>query len=378
MDSKVFLAPRLSGPRFEDHSLPVGILEDFTALEELIIEIAKGIYIEENSNRRRVPKGFSESVYLKLTSIEEGSSVPKLIITSLIALNSALPIENIDNFSYFEKAKDRIISIVKTVNIGETIKEEDQKYLSYFNKIGKNLLDDESIDFGYDIVNKLPSQAILDRRTRKKLLLSREQKNEYSETVKLFATVPTINQNEDKFSIESDEGIIECELKDEIRSTVLTAVTEYKSKTFISLKGTGIYNWNDKLVRIEDIESIDILDSYDISLRLNELSKLQNNWYNGEGKSPNKSRLSNFGDLFNSYFNSKLPLPAVFPTLEGNIQLEWKKDNKNIILDVNISSLESDFFYYNDFNDKDEIEQIIILSSKENWNTLNSLIEANI
>ncbi len=378
MYNEIFLAPRLSGSRFEDHTLPVSILEDFTALEELIIEVAKGIYIKENPNRRRVPKGFSESIYLKLTGIEEGSSIPKLIIASVVAMNSALPIDNLDSFTYFEKAKDKIISIIKTVNIGEVVNDEDQKYLSYFNKIGKNLLDDEFIDFGYDIETNSSSNAVLNKNTRKKLLLSREQKVEYSDKIKLFALIPTINQNENKFSIDSDEGIIECELKDEILSTVLIAVTEYKSKTFISLKGTGIYNWNDKLVRIEDIESIDILDNCDVSLRLNELSKLKSNWYNGEGRTLNKSKLSNFGNIFNSYYNSKLPLPAIFPTLEGNIQLEWKNGNKNIVLDINIDSLESNFFYYDDFNDNDEIEQTIILSSQENWSILNSLIEENI
>lgn len=378
MDSKIFLSPRLIGPRFEDHSLPVSLLEDFTALEELIIEVAKGIYIQENSNRRRVPKGFSDSIYLKLASIEEGSSIPKFIIASLVTLSSTLPLENFDNFSYFEKAKSKIISIIETVNIGESIDSEDQKYLFYFNKIGKNLLDDESIDFGYDISSRSPSSAILNKKTRKELLLSREQKGEYSDTVKLFALVPAIDQTENKFSIDSDDGIIKCELKDEILSTVLTAVTEYTNKTFVSLKGTGIYNGNDRLVRIEDIESIDILDAYDISLRLNDLSKLQNNWYNGDGKALDKFKLSSFGDIFNSYYNSKLPLPAIFPTLEGNIQLEWKRGNKNIILDVDIKTLESSFFYYNDFNDEDEIEETIILLSKENWDILNSLIENNI
>ncbi len=73
MEDKIFIAPKLTGSRFEDHSLPVNILEDFTAFEDLIIEIAKGIYLNENINRRRVPKGFADGVSLKLVDIEEGS-----------------------------------------------------------------------------------------------------------------------------------------------------------------------------------------------------------------------------------------------------------------------------------------------------------------
>lgn len=378
MGDKIFLAPRLTGARFEDHTLPVSILEDFTALEELIIDVAKGIYLVENSNRKRVPKGFSDGIYLKLTDIEEGSAIPKFAISSLVILNTALPLEDIDNFFYFEKAKDKIISIIETVNKGEFINEDNQKYLYHFNKIGKNLLDDEAIDFGYDIETKTESSAILNKTTRKKILLSREQKEEYSDNIKLFALVPSINQIQNKFSIESDDGIIECQLKDEILNTVLNAVSEYKKKTFISLSGTGIFNWNDKLVRIEDIESIDILDIYDVSLRLSELSKLENNWLNGQGKALNRQKLRAFGDIFNSYYNSKLSLPAIFPTIDGNIQLEWKNGNNNVTLEVNIDSLVSNLYYYNDSDDGDENEAIMALSSKGDWDILNSLIENKI
>ena len=32
----VFLAPKLEGKRFEDHAIPVELLEDFAVLQELI------------------------------------------------------------------------------------------------------------------------------------------------------------------------------------------------------------------------------------------------------------------------------------------------------------------------------------------------------
>jgi hypothetical protein len=60
MEEKIFIAPKLKGSRFEDHSLPVNILEDFTSLEDLLIEVAKGIYLGENVNRKRVPRGFAD------------------------------------------------------------------------------------------------------------------------------------------------------------------------------------------------------------------------------------------------------------------------------------------------------------------------------
>ncbi len=375
MEDKIFIAPRLIGSRFADHSLPVNILEDFTALEELLIEVAKGIFLSENINRKRVPRGFSDGIYLKLVDIEEGSSIAKFVIASAVSLTSSLPLENLDNFSYFEKAKDKIISIIESVNNGEATHESDYRLLSYFNKIGKNLLDDESIDFGYNYNSKVGSNAILNKITRKKLLLSGEQKTEYTVNIQLFALIPEIDQKNNSFQIESDFGNIKCPLTENIRDTVFTAFNEYKTNTYISLKGSALFNWNDKIQEVCEIESMDVLDHLDVSLRINNLLKLENNWYEGQGKSLNKDHLTKFGYLFNSYFDNKLPLPAIFPKIDGNIQLEWKKENNNVVLDIDLASLLSEFFFYNSNNELEDKEEQISLSNKEGWNSLNRLIE---
>jgi len=44
MEEKVFIAPKLIGSGFIDHSLPVNILEDFTALQDLLIEVSSAAF----------------------------------------------------------------------------------------------------------------------------------------------------------------------------------------------------------------------------------------------------------------------------------------------------------------------------------------------
>lgn len=374
MADRIFIAPRLVGSRFKDHSLPVNILEDFTALEDLIVEVAKGIYLSENVNRKRVPKGFSDGVYLKLVDIEEGSSIAKFAIASAISANSFLPLDQLNNFAYFEKAKDKIVSIVESVNNGDAPSEQDYRLLTYFNRIGKNLLDDESIDFGYNYTSKEGSNAILNKSTRKKLILSSEQKTEYLGSIKLFALIPEIDQKNNTFQIETEFGNIKCPLTDNISETVFTAFDEYKNKTYISLKGTALFNWNDKIQSISEVESMDILDPLDVSLRINNLLKLGDNWYEGQGKSLNRDQLLKFETLFNSYYDNKLPLPAIFPTVDGNIQLEWKKEKKNIILEVELSDYSAHFFYYDDKKDSDQLDAQLSISDKDGWIELNTLI----
>ncbi len=191
----------------------------------------------------------------------------------------------------------------------------------------------------------------------------------------MFALIPAIDQNSNIFYLETDYGKIQCLLNDAIRDTVFTAFNEYKKKTYVSLKGVALFNWNDKITKIEAVENLDVLDPLDVSLRINNLLKLENNWYEGQGKSLNSNDLNKFGDLFNLYFDNKLQLPAIFPKIDGNIQLEWKNDIKNIIITVELNTLKSDFFYYNDKDDQDEYESQIVLENKENWDSLNKLIE---
>jgi hypothetical protein len=70
-----FLQPRFVGDRFTGHALPLEILKDLVALDELIVETAKWLYLEENQNRKRIPKGFLEGISLKLVEVEEGSAI---------------------------------------------------------------------------------------------------------------------------------------------------------------------------------------------------------------------------------------------------------------------------------------------------------------
>jgi hypothetical protein len=175
LESKIFLSPKLTGTRFDDHTLPVNLLEDFSALEDLLIELAKKIYLDENPERQRVPKGFSDGVYLKLSNIEEGSTIPNFIIATVFNASTLLSSSSTESYKYIEKARDQIINVIENASNGEPIYLE-QKYLNYFNRIGKNLQEGEAINFGYNKINSL--EAILNKSSRKRILLSNNQKLE--------------------------------------------------------------------------------------------------------------------------------------------------------------------------------------------------------
>jgi len=67
MSTLEFLKPKLIGPRFEEHAIPLEILKDLAALEEMIIEVAKWKLLQEHPDRKRVPRGFTQGIELRLT-----------------------------------------------------------------------------------------------------------------------------------------------------------------------------------------------------------------------------------------------------------------------------------------------------------------------
>ena len=92
MPSVEFWRPRLRGARFDDGQIPLQILSDLTALREMVIDVAKWRYLSENPDRRRAPRGFANKIDLKLVSIDDGSAVPVINITTDEPLLPGIPL----------------------------------------------------------------------------------------------------------------------------------------------------------------------------------------------------------------------------------------------------------------------------------------------
>lgn len=74
-----FVAPRLVGARFDDHTIPLELLKDLAALEEFVVAVAKWKFVQQHG-RVRAPKGFTDHLSINLSSVGEGSAVPSIVI----------------------------------------------------------------------------------------------------------------------------------------------------------------------------------------------------------------------------------------------------------------------------------------------------------
>jgi hypothetical protein len=365
-----FLSPRLTGKRFDEHSVPIEILQDFGALEELIVELAKNIYLQENPKRKRVPKGFTDGVTLNLEKIEEGSTILNFVLASTFLGTTILgPTSN--SYTYFEKAKEKVIKIIDQAEKGNDLKSiVDEKYLTYFNRIGRSLKDDEDIYLSPKSYNKGPK---LNRTTRKTIMLAIGEDATYVDKFSITALITSIDRS-GHFTIESDGHKIGAKSDRKFYDTIMKTFSDLDLNTHVSIEGSGVFNKNDKLIKIEAISSMEILHPLDVSFRLSELSKLKDGWYNSEGIAPYKRGLINFEKNFLDNYDSNLPLPAIFPTYDGNIQLEWTVNLNEISLEVNLKDLVADFMKV-DVATNNIIENKVDLNKLEDWVFINSNIK---
>jgi len=360
-------SPRFEGDRFKEHRLPLDLLEDLSTLRDMTIEMAKHIYLEENPNRKRVPKNFTKGISFELESLEEGSTIPKIImISTMIGLFAR------QNTTFFEQAKDRIIQAVQASDTDNNINEfAPDNVLNYFNKFGKKLRADEFVEFN----PKGKEKAKFTKENRRKLILASSKSNEYTEEIKLRGFISEMDQAKKTFHIQFiDEKRVESSYTELEEDILKTAFLDYSKKQKVLINGTGKFSKSSKLLKMEKIDEIILLENNDVGFRLEEFSILKDGWLNGEGISFDSDSLNWISDKFEDDYDPELPTPSIFPTPEGNIQMEWSSPKFELSLNIDISKHTALFQVLNLENDNDS-ETELNLELNDDWKKINSEVK---
>jgi hypothetical protein len=368
MRSEPFLAPRLDGGRFQNHSIPLEFLKDLAVLEEMIFEIAKSKYLQDHPDRKRVPRGFTEGIELKLTGIGEGSAVANIDI--VWESDELFP----EAQTCLEGARDSVIGAISAAendqNIGDYINE---KSLAYFDRFGRNLREGEVIEF------KSPNRekpARLTKETRRKLVFSSTAVNELTEEVLLRGTIPVANQAKLTFEIQMYDGHnVKAPMSLQHFEIIRDAWNGYRQNTRVLIKGVGKYNRLQKLQGLESIEHITILDPMDVPARLDELRLLKDGWLDGDGIAPKPEGLDWLAQAFDQYFPDQLPLPFVYPTAEGGVSVEWPIGTNEISLEIDLAKHKGELHRLNTQTNQEEMTEIN-LKEEPGWRTVAEKIKS--
>lgn len=317
----------------------------------LIETIAKQRYLEDHPNKQRAPKGFRDGAFLRLTGVESGSAIA---VINLIADDSqyGLPKFSEDTSSYFKVARDEIVDAIASAAVGKNINLAPE-FLWHFDRIGKNLREEEFIDFGK---SNEEDQAILNKETRKKLVIA-SRSNEITEPVWIRAYVPAMDQKGMTIRLKLISGkMISANLREQHYSSILESFNAYRSSGKVLIGGSGKYDYRGNLKKIDSIDEVIALDDLDVPSQIEELKSLKAGWMNGEGEAYGSGELDWLADCFDRLYPDGFPLPYVFPNVDGEVIAEWSFPPTEISLSVDLGNQKGEFHALNVRNDAEERE----------------------
>jgi hypothetical protein len=370
-NQEVFLQPRLRGKRFDSGSVPLDVLKDLSVIEEMMEEIARQLYLREHPNRIRSPRSFLEGISLHLTSIESGSAIPNIAI---LRDSDFLPEVGTLGESYLIRARNEFLALIRRAseNILELGSFPDP-CLRYFDRLGRSLRDDESMEL---IAPDFPDRPVLSKRIRRRLTLLSANAKIVTDEVMIRGVVSEMDQGKSTFQLTLVNGSrIVGPVPPQHFEKILKAFDEYKDRRPVHIYGVGQFDRYSRLITLESIEQFELLEFLDVQTRLEELALLKNGWLEGGGLAPSQEGLEWFGVEFRRHFPDDLPLPHIYPTPEGGLQAEWSTEGAELSLEVNLQSRMADWCMIAKDADGYE-ERSIDLSNDSGWKVLEQEVRA--
>lgn len=360
----VFCEPRFTGPRFEEHTLPVDVARDLAAYEALVVELAKHLYKLDNPQRERAPKGFAANFRLDIQAIGEGSTKPLL---AAVVMSGVLVLPH-SEASHFERARDLIAECIAAPE-GRLPEQFPKELLSHFNQLGRSLRLGEALELPLPAAR---GNAVLTPERRKKLVLAAS--GEYEREIELQGYIGEVDWEKSTFRLRLEDGSqttvpLEPSFRDEVR--------DYggRARHWVVVRGIGIFDARDGLKRFLSVEPMEVLKNVQMASRLDELMQLTPGWFEGAALAPDRDRLSQFAEQLTATYPDSLALPAIFPTQDGNLLLEWDAAG-DPSLDVRLADFNANYHAFDDAGA--DIERDFMLGDEAGWSELRAFLGANI
>jgi hypothetical protein len=361
-----FLKPRFTGPRFDEHTLPVEVARDLAAYEELVVELAKHLYLQDHPSRQRVPRGFEQSFSLHIEQMEPGSARPVLSIVAAAGL--ALQ----GGSGYFQRARDLVAECVASKQAGQALPATFPKHLlDFFNVFGRSLREGEAVELPRPAGAAV---ATLNPERRKALVLDAQQF--YSREVGLSGVIGETDWEKETFRLRLPDGsAVTAPLPEAFRELVRAAGG--KERIVAQVKGVGVFDAWERLQKLAETHHVALLPNQALAAQVEELAALEDGWFEGQGKAPDKERLAWVTDRLVATFPETLPFPLVGPTPEGGLFLEWihgaQRVSAELLLPNNVCELQAT----NTSTEASEDAQLV-LDEGESWNALYEFVRAHI
>jgi hypothetical protein len=314
---RIFVSPVLKGARFETNAVPVEVLPELASYRDIVIELARWIYKSDHPGRRRVPKGFDQRFSLRLREVLPGSAVPQLLREP--ASDAGLLFFESDEF---DRARDTFNTCIEQIRDGNKMPEAfTPRVVSLVSRLGLRLLSSESIEFSPPDGTPAPR---FDHGVRQRI--AELANSTYLDEVTIAGFVEAVDKKEGKehFRLHSEEyGDIELPLS-VIDEKAVFAALQHSSAARVTVPAIALLSADGKIQSVIETGSPEIDDDIaDVRDRVEELRKLDDGWFDGRGKSLDRSAVEWLEQLSSVFEAGHVPRPYLYPTEAGGARAEW-------------------------------------------------------
>lgn len=338
-DNGDFVRVRFAGGRFDSHTIPFDVLPDLAAYRDLVVEVAKHIFRERNSDRQRVPKGFEESFQLGLSKIIQGNSATALA-QRLESLEDQLTEAAQGGFGFprygeFEDARDLLDRVIAAANDDQPLPREfPRELVGKFNRFGQSLKAGEHAELSHGRA----APVRYDSETRKRIVLS--------------ANATYENALDQRFTLTGGElrsCIVHLAAEDGTRFDLRVDTDEECEKAIarrrhqVRVIGAGLFDRHDRLTKITKCKELIYTDDepqQPLEERLDEIARTPAGWYSGQNPAPDASAIARMGELVRLITtDAGVPMPYLYPLPDGSITGEWTRGAWEISATVTLPNL---------------------------------------
>lgn len=359
-DNGDFVRVRFAGGRFDSHTIPFDVLPDLAAYRDLVVEVAKHLFRERNSDRRRVPKGFEESFQLGLAQVIQGNSATALaqrlepLEDQLV--DAAQAAFGFPKYGEFEDARDLLDRVIAAANDGQSLPQEfPRELVGKFNRFGQSLRAGEHAELSHGRT----APVRYDSETRKRIVLSANSTYENALDQRFTLTggeiraciVHLADEDGTRFDMRVDTDD-ECE----------KAIARRRHQ--VRVVGAGLFDRQDRLTKITKYKELIYTDDepqQSLNERLSEIARTPAGWYSGQNPAPDELAIARMQELVALVTTEAgLPMPYVYPLPDGSITAEWTRGDWEISATATLPDLAIELHALNVETDEeleDEIAQ---------------------
>jgi len=263
---------------------------------------------------------------LNIAQIDDGSAKPKLVamLASAGALLTVLPPE-------FIEARDLINSVIGTESNQSLPPQFPKELYSYFNRLGRSLRADESIEWAPESAT---NKAELTQPKRKRLVLA--QHTTYEAGAEIVGLVEELDAGKKTGILRAPEGRRVPIAFDDPFFGELKAALGVPTR-HVCVSGVGVFDVNDRLQSISSVREVDAVPHYPLTSAIEKLASLNDGWLEGHGVAPIADNLNSLSAGMAESFPNDLEYPSVTATEDGNVVLEWIRPHTRIELEVNFT-----------------------------------------